>query len=85
MIRYEKLVRGIPLWLLQEYLQEMGGISQGDGQVNAPHWSACLTQVEDFQLGSLRVGQVQISIESEAEAMRQLQMVLEKKLLRAGG
>ena len=85
MIRYEKMVRGIPLWLLQEYLQEMGGTSRGPGQVDTPYWSARLTQIEDFQLGSLRVGQVEIKIEGEAEAMQKLQLVLEKKLLRAGG
>jgi len=84
-IRYEKMVRGIPLWLLQEYLQEMGGISQGDGRVDTPHWSARLFQLEDFQLGSLRVGQVHISVTGEGEAMTRLQEVLEKKLLRAGG
>ena len=85
MVRYEKMVRGIPLWLLQEYLQEMGGTSRNAGQIDTPHWSASLTQIEDFQLGSLRVGQVEIKIEGEAEAMQQLQLVLEKKLLRAGG
>jgi len=79
------MVRGIPLWLLQEYLQEMGGISQGYGRVDTPYWSARLTQMDDFQIGSLRVGQVEIKIEGEAEAMHQLQLVLEKKLLRAGG
>ncbi len=85
MVRYEKMVRGIPLWLLQEYLQEMGGTSQGQGQIDTPHWSARLTQLDDFQIGALRVGQVELSIVGEAEAMHLLQQVLEKKLLRAGG
>lgn len=63
----------------------MGGTNRGPGQVDTPYWSAHLIQIEDFQLGSLRVGQVEIKIEGEAEAMYQLQLVLEKKLLRAGG
>jgi len=84
-IRYEKMVRGIPLWLLQEYLQELGGLNQGNSQVTGPNWAAHLTQIEDYQIGSLRVGQVLLFIEGEVEAMQGLQQALEKKLLRAGG
>jgi hypothetical protein len=78
-------VRGIPIWLLQKYLVEAGGTVTSDGQVDAAGWQATLVQIEDFQIGSLRVGQVRLTITGTAEPIRQLNEILEVKLLRAGG
>lgn len=100
MIRYEREVRAIPLWLLGEYLQELGGkiqrFSESANQrmsesareevwVAGPGWQAVLRQMEDFQVGSLRIGQVRLEIEAEETAFEALRPALEKKLLRAGG
>jgi len=78
-------VRGIPLWLLQKYLVEAGGTAVADGQVQANDWQAALEQVEDFQIGSLRVGQVRLTLVGTAEPLAQLNEILKVKLLRAGG
>lgn len=78
-------VRGIPLWLLQKYLVEAGGTAVADGQVQANGWQATLEQIEDFQIGSLRVGQVRLTVVGTAEPLAQLNEILEVKLLRAGG
>jgi hypothetical protein len=43
-----------------------------------------LERVEDFQIGSIRVGQVHVEIEGEQQALDALLPQLEKKLLRAG-
>ncbi|MFO7540764.1 MAG: DUF1952 domain-containing protein [Chloroflexota bacterium] len=78
-------VRGIPLWLLQKYLVESGGTAIAEGQVQADGWQATLEQIEDFQIGSLRVGQVRLTITGTAASLHQLNQILEVKLLRAGG
>lgn len=78
-------IRGIPLWLLRDYLLELGGESQADGAIAGQGWQARLQQIEDFQLGSLRVGQVALVLEVEAGAEDNILPALEKKLLRAGG
>lgn len=83
--RAEWVVRAIPLWLLQEYLQELGGNLVRPGQVDGPGWSASLSQANDFELGALRIGQVQLIVEADADVLRALQPALEKKMLRAGG
>lgn len=83
--RFVQEVRAIPLWLLQEYLAELGGQTQGDGTLRGEQWSARLTQIEDYQIGSLRVGQVRLEITGEADAVTRVQTLLEPKLLRAGG
>ena len=85
MIRFERRLRGVPLWLLREYLQELGGWPEGENTVRADGWQAKFSQGEDFVLGSLRVGQVHLEVESTPEAWVSLQPALERKLLRAGG
>lgn len=92
MIFYELEVRDIPLWLSCAYLQELGGKIQPVGNatpedvlVSGPGWQAVLRQMEDFHIGSLRVGQVNLKIEAEDAVLKALRPALEKKLLRAGG
>jgi len=85
MIVYSRDMRGIPLWLLREYLQELGGEVAAGGLITGDGWTASLTQLEDFRVGSLTVGQVRLEMQSTEEAWGSIQASLEKKLLRAGG
>lgn len=84
-VTHTQILRGIPLWLVREYLQELGGQSGSDGRITAQGWEASLRQLEDYQIGSLRVGQVLLEIRATDEMWRRLQPALEKKLLRGGG
>lgn len=77
-------MRGIPLWLLREYLQEMGGTAIDDGLVRAEGWSVRLTRMEPFRLGSLAVGQTQLDIEIEDQLVDAFLEAFAKKTLRAG-
>jgi hypothetical protein len=83
--RFERTIRGIPFWLLQEYLQELGGARLADGHLQGRGWEAWLEQVEDYQIGSLRVGQVRLVLEADPTTMAEILPPLEKKTLRAGG
>jgi hypothetical protein len=78
-------VRGIPLWLLRAYLVEAGGTAEGDQIVVGDGWQVRLTQLEDFEVGSLRVGEIRVEWEGQGEAFARMQEILEQKLLRAGG
>jgi len=78
-------VRGIPLWLVRAYLEEAGGTAEGDNIVVGDGWQVRLTQLDDFEVGSLRVGQIRVEWEGEGEAFARMQKLLEQKLLRAGG
>ena len=82
--RLEWTQRGIPLKLFQDYLIDLGGSPAGDGRVAGPGWQAHLQRLEPFQIGSLRVGQIQVTFEGQPEALDALLPQLEKKLLRAG-
>ena len=77
-------MRGIPFFLLKEYLEEMGGTSISDDQVQAEGWSVKLTKMEPFRLGSLSVGQTRLEIDIEEHLVDDFMKVFGKKTLRAG-
>jgi sulfur-carrier protein len=85
LVCYSREVRGIPLWLLQEYLQELGGQSVEEGFVLGRGWQARLSPRESYKLGSLSVGQVFLEIEATKSTFEQILPKLDKKLLRCGG
>lgn len=82
---YRQEVRGIPLWLLREYLLELGGSLSSDGRIAGDGWSASLAQQADYRVGSLSVAQVLLELEAEPEVWKKLQPSLQGKLMRAGG
>ena len=85
---YSKEVRGIPLWLLRDYMLEMadeGGVAQGDNRVVGDGWTLTLTQLEDFVIGSLRVGEIRVELDGDPDAVARVLPFLEQKLIRAGG
>ena len=78
-------VRGITLWLIRDYLYELGGHSEEDGYIIGEGWRAILKPMESYQLGSLVVGQVFLKIEAPSNILEGILPLLEKKLLRCGG
>lgn len=81
----ETYLHAIPLWLLREYLEELGGQSVSDNLVRGENWQVELTKMPDFQLGSLRVGRVELRMEGDADALAFLKSRLDVKTLRGGG
>jgi len=82
--RVEQIVRSMPVRLLQEYLQELGGRLEAPGCVVGQGWAARYERIEDYQLGSLRVGQVRLILEGEPAVLEHLLPALERKMMRAG-
>jgi hypothetical protein len=77
-------MRGIPFFLLREYLQDLGGTATGEDRVEGPGWSAHLEKMEPFRLGSLAVGQTRLTIEIDDEIADEFMARFELKTLRAG-
>lgn len=74
----------MPLKIMEAYLQDLGGVPVEPGMVTGPGWKAYLERIEDFQLGSIRVGQVRFILEGEKGAIQALLPLLEQKMMRAG-
>ncbi len=81
--RFEE-VHSIPLWLLRDYLTEVGGEADGENRVVGDGWTAVLTKLEPRQVGSLRVGRVKIEFEGQPDALTHMQTQFHKKTMRAG-
>jgi hypothetical protein len=81
----EQTITGVPLWLLRDYLVELGGRVRDDETVVGNDWVARLARVADHEVGSLRVGRVQLHIRASQASLERLRPHLERKLLRAGG
>jgi len=77
-------MRGIPFFLLVEYLEELGGTVINDEQIDGPGWSVTLTRMEPFRLGSLSVGQTRLEIQIDDDRVDDFIEQFGKKTLRAG-
>ncbi len=78
-------VHGLPQRLVQEYLQELGGHLVAGGRVEGPGWTIQIEKIDDFQLGSIRLGNLRLLLEAEPEVMETFLPALERKLRRGGG
>jgi hypothetical protein len=76
---------GIPLWLLCEYLEELGGEADGENRVIGDGWTASLSKAEPVKIGSLRIGRVRLELEGDPDAIARLNPRLEMKTIRGGG
>lgn len=77
-------MRGIPFFLLKEYLIEMGGKSINEKQVQGPGWRVDMSRMEPFRLGSLSVGQTRLEIQIEDDKVDDFLAQFGEKTLRAG-
>jgi len=77
-------MRGIPYFLLKEYLQELGGSFVDENLARGEGWSVRLERMEPFRLGSLEVGQTRLTMEFEDGAAEDFLARFAKKTLRAG-
>jgi hypothetical protein len=82
---FERELRSLPAWLLRAYLEELGGRVTSDDCICGDGWQARLEQMEDYAIGSLRVGQVRLIWKGNDRALQEVWPRLEQKLARAGG
>lgn len=80
----DQVIRGIPNFLLKEYLVELGGTMNGDDVVVGDGWVAVVTRLEPFRLFSLSVGQNRLQIEVDEEIADAFLDRFAMKTLRAG-
>jgi hypothetical protein len=66
-------------------LQDLGAEAEGNGRYIHSDWSATVEQIEDYQIGSLRVGQINLTVYASEPVIEQFQSLLFPKLLRGGG
>ena len=78
-------MRGIPYFLLKEYLQEMGGKEIEENLIQGAGWNVRLERMEPHKIFSLSVGQTRLTVEMEDDVADDFIERFRKKTLRAGG
>ena len=78
-------MRGIPYYLLKEYLQELGGTLDDEDFIQGDGWSVKIEKMEPYRLFSLSVGQSRLTMELEERVADDFLERFQKKTLRAGG
>lgn len=77
-------MRGIPYFLLKEYLQELGGTLVAEDEVRGEGWTVRLKKMEPFRLGSLSVGQTRLTMQIREDVYDDFMAQFSMKTLRAG-
>jgi hypothetical protein len=77
-------MRGIPYFLLKEYLQELGGTLVAENLVQGDGWSVRLEKMEPYRLFALEVGQTRLQMELEERVAADFLQRFAMKTLRAG-
>lgn len=79
------ILRSMPVWLLREYLTEIGGQPDCNDGYCGEGWVATIEKMENYTIGSLSVGQVRLIFAGEPEVLMETLPLLEEKMMRAGG
>jgi len=77
-------MRGIPYFLLKEYLQALGGTALAENLIAGEGWRVRLERMTPFRLGSLEVGQTRLTMEIREEIFDDFMARFALKTLRAG-
>ena len=93
-VTHERILRGIPRWLLVEYLEELGGtavqtaagldLTPDEDFVVGDGWQARVTQLEDYRIGALSSGQVRLMVTGDPDEVRGMLARLAPRLGRGG-
>ena len=93
-VAHERVLRGIPRWLLSQYLEDLGGkvveTGSDDGPVGEEDvvagdgWQARLTQMDDYRIGALSSGQVRLTVTGDPDEVRGMLSRLAPRLFRSG-
>jgi hypothetical protein len=76
---------GVPLWMMKEYLTQLGAAETTDGRFAGSGWQAALEPAPWKQIGSLRVGGTRARFTGDADTLAALFERLHWKTMRGGG
>ncbi len=79
-------VRGVPAWLIDTYLEKLGGKHVGNHVWKGDTWRVTVREQPPARVGNLSVGQVLLVMETrDAPAFRSFFQVFDRMLMRGGG
>ena len=76
---------GVPLWLMKEYLADLGAVEVAENVMQGQDWRAVVAKATPNRIGSLVVGGATVEFSGDEAALAALFTQLHKKTLRGGG
>ncbi len=76
---------GVPLWLMKEYLAQLGAQETAENVLVADGWQATLRKATPRHIGSLVVGGATVTFSGDEQALAAMFAKLHWKTLRGGG
>jgi hypothetical protein len=76
---------GVPLWLMKEYLTDLGAVEVAENVMQGEAWRAVVTKAIPNRIGSLEVGGATVEFSGDETALEAMLTLLHKKTLRGGG
>ncbi len=83
MTRHE--YHGVPLWLMKEYLADLGAVETEENVLVGEGWRAVVSKAEPNRIGSLVIGGAAVEFSGDQAALAALFEKLRWKTLRGGG
>ncbi|MFZ1770024.1 MAG: DUF1952 domain-containing protein [Caldilinea sp.] len=84
-VRVEHDYYGVPLWLMKDYLAQLGGHELDGDAMEGDGWRAELRKAERRHIGSLSIGGATVVFVGEQTTLDALFESLHWKTLRGGG
>ena len=75
---------GVPLWLMKEYLTELGAREMAENVLVANGWQAVVSKGEPVRIGSLVVGVTQVELSGDEDSIEAMLEKLHRKTMRCG-
>jgi hypothetical protein len=76
---------GVPLWLMKDYLGQLGAHETAENVMEAAQWRAVLSKAATRRIGSLAVGGTVAEFSGDGAALDAMFAKLHWKTLRGGG
>jgi hypothetical protein len=76
---------GVPLWLMKEYLAELGAVETEEHVMVGAGWQAVVSKAEPRHIGSLVVGGAAVDFAGDEQVLAALFAKLHWKTQRGGG
>jgi hypothetical protein len=76
---------GVPIWLMKDYLGQLGAQETSENEMEAEGWGASLRKADPRHIGSLVVGGTTVTFRGDAQSLAAMFERLHWKTLRGGG
>ncbi len=80
-----KQIFGVPLWLMKDYLGDLGAVETAPDVMTADGWQASVRKTDPYRIGSLVVGRIEVEFSGDENKLAEVLEKLHWKTMRGGG